>query len=94
MFNIKILDTGEISFMGRLDASQVDVAEKILEEVMTSRTINLKDLEYISSAGLGILLAHQKRLKGTGHAMRLVNLNKHVKDIFILTGFDHIFEIE
>jgi len=94
MFDAKILDTGEILFVGRLDASQVDVAEKILEEVTTSRTINLKELEYISSAGLGILLARQKRLKEAGHAMRLVNLNKHVKDIFILTGFDHIFEIE
>ena len=94
MFDAKILDTGEILFVGRLDASQVDVAEKILEEVTTSRTINLKELEYISSAGLGILLAHQKRLKGTGHAMQLINLNKHVKDIFILTGFDHIFEIK
>ncbi|MBA4313683.1 MAG: anti-sigma factor antagonist [Chlorobiaceae bacterium] len=94
MFNAKILDTGEIVFAGRLDASQVDVAEKLLEEVTTSRTLNFKELEYISSAGLGILLAHQKRLKETGHAMRLVNLNKHVKDIFILTGFDHIFKIE
>ena len=94
MFNAKILDTGEISFTGRLDASQVDAAEKVLEEVTTSRTINLKELEYISSAGLGILLAHQKRLKETGHAMRLVNLNKHVKDIFILTGFNLVFEIE
>lgn len=94
MFNAKILDAGEISFSGRLDASRVDVAEKILEEVITSSTINLKELEYISSAGLGILLAHQQRLKETGHALRLINPNKHVRDIFVLTGFDRVFEID
>jgi len=94
MFDVKILDTGEILFVGRLDASQSDKADKMLEGVTTSRTLNLKDLEYISSAGLGILLAHQKRLKEKGQALRLVNSNKHVKDIFVLTGFDHIFEID
>ncbi len=94
MFDVKILDTGEILFVGRLDASQSDKADKMLEGITTSRTINLKDLEYISSAGLGILLAHQKRLKEKGQAFRLVNSNKHVKDVFMLTGFDNIFEIE
>jgi len=94
MFDTKILDNGDIAFSGRLDASQAEKADNVLSEVTTSRTVNLKDLEYISSAGLGILLAHQKRLKEIKHALRLVNLNKHVKDIFVLTGFDHIFEIE
>ena len=93
MFSAKVLDSGEILLAGRLDASQIEIAENILKPIVSSRTINLKELDYISSAGLGILLAHQKRLNETGHSIRLTNMNKHVKDVFFLTGFDQIFEI-
>jgi anti-sigma B factor antagonist len=94
MFETKILGNGDISFCGRLDASQTEKADNVLREIISSKTINFTELDYISSAGLGILLAHQKRLKNTGHSLRLVNLNKHVKDVFSLTGFDQIFEIK
>lgn len=93
MFDVKILENDNIEFSGRLDASQAEKAEKILEQVKISCSLDMKGLEYISSAGLGILLMHQKRLKDAGHALRLINLNKHVRDVFILTGFDQIFEI-
>jgi anti-anti-sigma factor len=93
MFSIKILGNGEIAFSGRLDAAQVETAENALRGVKSSQTLDLKDLDYISSAGLGVLLLHQKRLKNSGHGLRLINLNKHVKDVFVLTGFDQIFEI-
>ncbi len=93
MFEAKILDSGEVYFSGRLDASQTEKADKVLQEVTASRTINLKDLEYISSAGLGVLLANQKRLKTAGHGLTLINMNKHIRDIFTLTGFDRIFVI-
>ncbi|MBI4810121.1 MAG: STAS domain-containing protein [Ignavibacteriales bacterium] len=94
MFDIKIFEGGEIELHGRLDASQVDKADEVLAHVDKSTTINLKNLEYISSAGLGVLLAHQKRLKSIGHALKLIGPNKHVKDILTLTGFDQVFEIE
>ena len=94
MFDTRVLESGEILFSGRLDASQTDKAEKVLKQITTSKTISFKDLEYISSAGLGILLASQKRLKSTGNGLTLTNLNKHIKDIFMFTGFDKIFEIK
>ena len=93
MFDARILDSGEISFSGRLDASQTDKAEKVLKSITTSRVIDFKELDYISSAGLGILLASQKRLKIAGKGLILKNLNNHIKDIFMFTGFDKIFEI-
>jgi anti-anti-sigma factor len=94
MFETKILGNGDIAFCGRLDASQVEKAENVLREIISTKTINFMELDYISSAGLGILLSHQKRLKNTGHSLHLTNLNKHVKDVFSLTGFDQIFEIK
>ncbi len=50
-------------------------------------------LEYISSAGLGVLLKTQKRAMATGQGLRLVNANQHIRDIFKYAGFDRIFEI-
>jgi anti-sigma B factor antagonist len=93
MFDVKFPSTEELEFYGRLDASQADKADHILEQVTESRILNFQNLEYISSAGLGILLAHQKRLKDEGHALKIINPNKHIRDVFTLTGFDMVFEI-
>jgi len=94
MFDARILESGEILLSGRLDASQTERAGEILSKITTSSTVNFRDLEYISSAGLGILLMTQQRLKNAGCALKLTNLNKHIQDIFLYTGFDKIFEIE
>jgi anti-anti-sigma factor len=94
MFDSRLSDNGEIEFIGRLDASQVEKANVVLQQLTTSKTINFKDLEYISSAGLGILLSTQKRLVTLGHGLKLTNLNKHIRDVFSLTGFDKIFNID
>ncbi|HEV8538433.1 MAG TPA: STAS domain-containing protein [Bacteroidota bacterium] len=94
MFDSRLLENGEIAFVGRLDASQVEKAGSVLQKITTSQTINFEELEYISSAGLGILLSNQKRLIASGHTLKLVNLNKHIRDIFALTGFDKIFRME
>ena len=94
MFHAKFLDNGGIEFSGRLDAAEADKADEVLAKVSTTRLIDLKDLEYVSSAGLGVLIKHQKRLKESGYGLKLKNLNKHIKDIFMYTGFDRIFEIE
>ena len=49
-------------------------------------------LEYLSSAGLGVLLKTQKRLKAAAGALRLTGVNRHVHDIFRYAGFDQIFD--
>ena len=73
------LDTQAEAFLGRLDASQ---------------TLDFEHLEYISSAGLAILLKTQKRLSESGAALKIINVNKHIYDIFRYSGFNAIFEIE
>ena len=93
MFDTRTLDSGEIAFIGRLDASQTDKATAVLATITKSVTLDCKELEYISSAGLGALLATQQRLKATGNGLKLTNLNKHIRDIFMFTGFEKIFEI-
>jgi anti-sigma B factor antagonist len=94
MFDVAVGDHGEVRLIGRLDASQVEVVRAALDNVETSCTVDFTDLEYISSAGLGILLSAQKRLSRLGHALRLTNLNQHISEIFRIAGFDRVFQID
>ncbi|HAL56931.1 MAG TPA: anti-sigma factor antagonist [Bacteroidetes bacterium] len=94
MFDIRIAEDNKVILTGRLDASQVDKARAELDKVKLSAVVDFKDLEYISSAGLGILFAAQKRLKDGGQGLKLVNLNNHIRDVFRYARFDTIFEIE
>ena len=79
---------------GRLDAAQCPVAQSFLDRVDGTVTLDCARLEYVSSAGLGVLLKTQKRLKASSGKLRLVGVNRHVRDIFQYSGFDEIFEIE
>lgn len=93
MFEIETGPGGEILLSGRLDATQVEKAREVLLALEESRTVDFAKLEYIASAGLGVLLATQKRLGSKGCSIRLVNLNNHIKDVLHFSGFDQIFEI-
>jgi anti-sigma B factor antagonist len=84
---------GELAFKGRFDASQVERAQAALLAPGAGTTLDFKDLDYISSAGLGILLAVQKALAGRKLALRLLHLSPPIRDVFKFSGFDQIFEI-
>jgi anti-sigma B factor antagonist len=85
---------GAVVMSGRLDAAQCPAALAFLEKVNGTVTLDCRGLEYISSAGLGVLLKTQKRLTGAGGKLRLTGVNRHLQDIFLYSGFDQIFEIE
>jgi anti-sigma B factor antagonist len=95
MLEIKLADDEKIVLSGRFDASQASKATEIFDSLTGSWTVDLKDLDYISSKGLAILLKTQKRLKtGPELGLRLVNVNAHINDIFHYSGFDQVFTIE
>ena len=94
IFEITHTGNGRIELQGRFDASQRERAREILSLVNDSCVVDFKGLDYISSAGLGVLLEVQKRLQKSGHGLKLINLNDHVREIFRIIRFDHIFEIE
>ena len=94
MFEISFGESGDIILKGRLDAAQSAAAESFMSELGTSCTLDFEHLEYISSAGLAILLKTQKRLSDGGAALKIINVNKHIYDIFRYSGFNAIFEIE
>ena len=85
---------GVVVISGRLDAAQSPAAQAFLDAVKGPCTLDCTRLEYISSAGLGVLLKTQKRLMASNGKLKLTGLSRHLRDIFQYSGFDRIFEIE
>lgn len=85
-----------IEVVGRLDTITAPVLEqRISESIMgvKSLVLNFKGLEYISSAGLRVLLGAQKRMQKNG-AMKIINVCEEVMEVFEMTGFADILTIE
>ena len=94
MLAIERNNEGAVVLAGRLDAAQSPALQAFLDKIQGPITLDCTGLEYVSSAGLGVLLQAQKRLMPSGDKVRLVGVNRHVRDIFKYSGFDRIFEIE
>jgi anti-sigma B factor antagonist len=93
MFEIGFKDNGEVVVSGRLDAAQAPHAQQFLDAITGSCVVDMSGLEYISSAGLGVLLSTHKRLMAGQSGLELVNVNPHIRDIFRYSGFDRLFVI-
>ena len=94
MFEIGHGPGGTVVFTGRLDAAQCAKAEEFIETAGTANAFDFAGLEYISSAGLGLLLKKHKRLLASGTRLRLINVNGHIFDIFRFSGFDQVFDVQ
>jgi len=94
MFAVEIGERGEVRLNGRLDASQADAAQQALSGVVQSITADCSGLEYISSAGISVLIHTYKRLHGLGMSLKLVNLAPRVRNVFVYAGLDKLLQIE
>ena len=84
-----------IELVGRLDTTTAPALDKAIREDITGTlylTLDLKGLEYISSAGLRVLLAAQKKMQNTG-SMKVINVCEEVMEVFEMTGFADILTI-
>ena len=99
MLNItkKIENTSAVfALEGRLDTVTAPELEAALKEVLnglTELTLDFEKLEYISSAGLRVLLSAQKTMTKQG-VMRVTHVNETIMEIFEVTGFIDIITIE
>ena len=85
-----------IEVVGRLDTITAPVLEKTLSETIgnvDSLVLDLKGLEYISSAGLRVVLGAQKKMQRVG-SMKLTNVCEDVMEVLEMTGFADILTIE
>lgn len=85
-----------IAISGRLDTSTAPKLEAAIKDDIggiRNLIIDVKDLDYISSAGLRVLLSTQKKMNQQGK-MKVVNVNETVMEIFEITGFTDILTID
>ena len=86
----------EIALEGRLDTTTAPELERALKESLdgvSELTLDFEKLEYISSAGLRVLLSAQKKMSRQG-GMKLVHVGEIIMEVFEVTGFTDILTIE
>ena len=99
MLNIEKKTDGSslnIALEGRLDTMTFPQLEETLKDSLdgvTSLIMDFEKLEYISSAGLRVLLSAQKIMNKQGE-MKLIHVNEVINEIFEVTGFSDILTIE
>ena len=85
-----------VELIGRLDTTTAPQLETSLKESIDNAktlVLDFKQLEYISSAGLRVLLFAQKVMNNQGD-MKIVNANDEIKEVFEITGFNDILKVE
>jgi len=83
---------------GELDVSTADKLKeylhKLADEQIIDMKINLSNLDYIDSTGLGVMIGVLKKLKVEEKEIHIINPKSNVKKIFTITGLDKIFNME
>lgn len=93
---IRNAEEATIEVAGRLDTTTAPSLDKTINEdikEVKELTLDLKGLEYISSAGLRVLLSAQKKMQKIG-SMKVKNVCEEVMEVFEMTGFADILVIE
>ena len=92
----KKVDANTVTYeiAGRLDTITAPTLEEELKALsgVTTLVLDCSKLDYVSSAGLRVLLSAQKRIKGQGELI-ITNVCEAVMDIFEVTGFTDILDI-
>ena len=85
-----------VALEGRLDTTTApDLEAELVKDMpeVETLTMDFTELQYISSAGLRVLLSAHKVMNGKG-GMKIINANEIVKEVFDVTGFTDILNIE
>jgi len=86
-----------VALAGKLDSNTSPQAQQALDAILASgakqMVVDFTALDYISSAGLRVLLGTAKRLSGAGGALRLFGLNETVREVFDISGFSTILAV-
>jgi len=94
MFDIESGEAGRLKLVGRLDAAEADKAEQAFRKIQGTVTVDCSALDYISSAGIGVLIELSKRLETAGQSVTFVQMLPRVRQIFTYAGLDRVLRIE
>lgn len=88
----------DVNLGGELDVSTSgklkEYLHKLADQEMLDMKINLENLEYIDSTGLGVMIGVLKKLKVGNKEIYIINPRNNVRKIFNITGLDKIFKVE
>jgi len=93
MLEIRTAPEGRVELVGRLDAAEAERAERTLRDLAGPLTLDCSGLDYISSAGLGVLIELHKRLHASGQTLTLSNMVPRVRNVFAYAGLDRLLNI-
>ena len=85
-----------VAIAGSLDSTTSPEAQKKLDAVLAGArkvALDFSDLDYISSAGLRVLLGAAKQLRASGGTLRIFGLNQSVREVFEISGFSAILAV-
>lgn len=85
-----------VGIAGSLDSATAPEAQKALDGVLAGAkklALDFSALDYISSAGLRVLLGAAKKLKASGGTLRMFGLNQSVREVFEISGFSTILAV-
>lgn len=85
-----------VAITGSLDSGTAPEAQKALDSVVASAkkvALDFSGLDYISSAGLRVLLGAAKHLRGSGGKFGMFGLNQSVREVFEISGFSSILSV-
>jgi anti-sigma B factor antagonist len=90
-------DVTFVALAGHLDSNTSPQAQQALDGILAGgvrkMVVDFTQLDYISSAGLRVLLGTAKRLRGAGGALHLFGLNQTVREVFDISGFATILAV-
>ena len=90
-------DNLTIALVGRLDTvTSTELNEAFSKEEIKENLVvfDFQELQYISSAGLRVLLAIKKSLEDEGKELEIINLNNVVREVFKVTGFINVLTVK
>lgn len=98
--NIRTRDESDVKIVyleGEMDTNTSPQVQKELDALrdngVTKMLLNLEKLDFISSAGLRVLLATAQQLKASGGDFRVCQLNKDIKEVFDISGFSTLLRV-
>ncbi len=86
-----------VKVKGTIDTMTADELEVYMDKAMKENpkvlSLDFKDVDYMTSAGLRILLSGQKKAKSNGQKMKLCHVNSSIINVFVMTGFIDILDV-
>ncbi|MBK7367560.1 MAG: STAS domain-containing protein [Candidatus Eisenbacteria bacterium] len=94
MLELQVQDGGAVRLIGRLDAAEAGQLQMALDAIPGPVTLECSALDYISSAGISVILLTHRRVTAAGSTLTLVGLNPRVRSVFTLANLDKVFVIQ